>query len=341
MKKFNGSAITRHQVFTLSDGSYVVQWDDNRVQELLSGQYRPFDHARDFGHAITDYELKQLRVSGRVEHYNHKYVWLLPLPEGGRFGERRVMGKEDRIRAFYLTTSLPKSEIAQAQQTLNDLGFGERFFARARDSVVVVLGKHGIPFRTFQEAEQAQEAISMQSSQVFSVLSIAFIETSSRTLYRHTMDSNSTKLNLDELIASQSNTANLVGKRVVLVVKQEEEREAFGQLFTEMQLDVKVASSAVEALQFLEDFQTDLLIADIQLSDMHVFQMLSKAKEIESLRDLPVMVLTDQPYFGTTVAKVDYMQRPISIARLRYNVYIALNGKQSDSSTDGTSSNPS
>ncbi|MDX1992967.1 MAG: response regulator [bacterium] len=329
MKKYIGSAISRQHVFALLDGSYVVQWEDKKVQELLTGKYRPYDHDNDYGHAITDYELRQLRVSGRVEYYNQKFVWLLPLPEAGRFGDRRVMGAEDRLRAFYLSTLLPKSDLPVVQRMIEQLGAVQEYTARLREDSVVILGKNGIPFRTVQEAEKARDYFSSKAPQTVPTLTVAFIETSKHA-HRHTMDSNSAKLNLDDIIASQTNSGLIAGKRVVLVVKQDEERQAFGDLFREMQLDVKLAATGVEALRLMEDFATDLLIADIQLSDMHIFQMLSKAKEIENLRELPVLVLIDQPYFGTTVAKVSYLQRPISIARLRYNVYISLNGKKSD-----------
>lgn len=330
MKKFNGSAIFRHQVFTLSDGSYVVQWDEGRVQELLTAKYRLYDHGRDFGHAITDYELSQLIVSGRVEHFNHKYVWLLPLPEGGRFGERRVMGRENRVRAFYLSTFLPKADQRKSQEALEHLGLSHRFCATIRENQVVIFNANGLPFRSYQEVEAAQATITAEAAAVFPTLTIAFFDHTSRDVYRQTMDSNNAKLNLDEIIASQSTNADVAGKRVLLTVVQDVERQTFGDLFAEMKLDVKIASTALEALQILEDFPTDLLIADIQLPDMHVFQMLSKAKEVERLRDLAVLVLTDQLYFGTTVARVDYMQRPISIARLRYNVFVALGGRQAD-----------
>lgn len=330
MKKFNGSAIFRHQVFTLSDGSYVVQWDEGRVQELLTAKYRLYDHARDFGHAITDYELSQLVVSGRVEQYNQKYVWVLPLPEGGRFGERRVMGRENRVRMFYLSTFFPKAEQERAQEALERVGLADRYGAKVQGNQVVIVGANGLPFRNYRDVELAQTVIAAEASAIFPSLTVAFVENNSRDAYRQNMDSDNAKINLDELIASQAASSDLIGKRVLLVVGQDVERQTFEELFAEMKLDVKIAVNASEALQVLEDFPMDLLIADIQLPDMHVFQMLIKAKEIERLRDLPVLVLTDQPYFGTTVARVDYMQRPISIARLRYTVYVALNGRRPD-----------
>ena len=140
------------------------------------------------------------------------------------------------------------------------------------------------------------------------------------------MENENASLNLDDIIASQSDTSPIAGKLVVLAVLQQDEREAFSNLLAEMQLEVKVASSASESLQLLEDYPAQLLIMDIQQEDMHAWPMISKIREISHLRDLPIIVITDNPNMGMTVAKVDYLTRPVSIARLRHNIWMALRG---------------
>ncbi|MEQ8674410.1 MAG: response regulator [Aggregatilineales bacterium] len=328
MKKFSGSAISRQQVFTLADGTYVVQWEDKRVQELLSGKYREFDYRADFGHPITDYELKQLRSSGRVEHYNRNYVWLYPLPESGRFGQRRVLGRGNRIRAFYLSTPFAKTQLNMIQSVLGEVGVSEQLSARTRDEVVVILDKGGVPFRTPEDAEQAQDVLKTKSPGLFSELVTAFVETSRQ---RVSSGTNSEKLNLDDIIASQSNTTKFRGRHIVLAVTHEDERNAFSTIFEEMALRVEHATSAGEVLELLEDHDIDLLITEIELADMHAWSMVGKIKEVDSLRELPIMVLADQSNFSMNVAKVDYiLQRPISIAKLRHSVWVALNERVQD-----------
>ncbi len=315
----------------LANGTFVVQWEDSRVQDLLSGKYLEFNHGSDFGHAVTDYELKQLRAAGRVEHYNRTYVWLYPLPEAGRFGQRRILGRGNRVRAYYLSTPFAKSQIVNIQSMFDELGINDAFTVRVRDNMVVILGKNGIPFRTPEDTERAQQFLGDKAPGLLSNLVVAFIETS----VKHRMpmmNETDEKLSLDDIIASQTDTAKLNGKHIVLAVKEDDVRQAFSKLFDEMQLDVKYASSASDAIQLLEDYPSDLLIIDIDLPDMHGWQMLSKIREIEALRDLPIMVITEQTNFGMTVAKVDYIQRPISIARLRHNIWVVLSGR-SDSVT--------
>ncbi|GAB4518641.1 MAG: hypothetical protein OHK0046_26520 [Anaerolineae bacterium] len=110
------------------------------------------------------------------------------------------------------------------------------------------------------------------------------------------------------------------GQLVVLVLQQPEERDAFTEMLTALQLEVKPATSALEALQHLEDYDARLLIMDIEMPDMHGWQMLSKIREIDALRDLPIVVIADHANMGNTIAKVEYLKRPISIARLRQNI---------------------
>jgi len=322
MKKFSGSAISRALVFTLQDGTYVVQWEDKRVQELLTGKYREYEHKSDFGHPITDYELKQLRASGRVEHYNRNYVWLYPLPEAGRFGQRRVLGRGNRIRAYYLRTPYARNQLNDIQTVLADVGVADYAHARVREDMVVILGKNGVPFRTPEDAERAHQMLKSKSPHLFGELFVAFIETSKQ---RVAPSNNSETFNLNDIIASQSNSTQFAGKHIVLAVTHEDERKAFASVFDEMKLSVRHATTATEALQMLEDNPADLLITDIELSDMHAWTMVSKLKEIDSLRELPIMVITDQASFGANVAKVDYvLQRPISMKRLRHTVWTAL-----------------
>ena len=333
MKKFSGSAIARHQVFMLADGTFVVQWDDKRIQDILSGKYREFDYRADFGHAITDYELRQLRAAGRVEHFNRQYVWLYALPESGRFGQRRVLGRGNRVRAYYLSTPFAKTQIGNIQSMFDELDVSHHFSVRVRDDSVVILGDNGVPFRTIEDAEDAQQFLGKQAPGILSNLVVAFVETSVKHRMPIMSETNET-LNLDDIIASQSNKMTLNGRHIVVAVKNDEERQAFSKLFEEMNLDVKYASSASDAIHLLEDNPSDLLIIDIDLPDMHGWQMLSKIREIETLRDLPIMVITEQTNFGMTVAKVNYIQRPISIARLRHNIWTTLSGREEVSPTE-------
>jgi CheY-like chemotaxis protein len=337
MKKFSGAAIARRQVFTLADGSFVVQWEDKHVQELLTGHYRPYDHQKDFGHPVTDYELNQLVAAGRVEHYNRTWAWLYALPERGRFGHPRILDRGDRIRVYYLTSTLPKSELTNVQERLSQLELAEDFLARIRNNLVVILGKNGLPFRHLRDAERAQKILQTRASEMFGSLAVAFIETKADLSHQPSgeTDSGSIDLDLNEIIASQADTTATEGRCMILAVRQEDERQEFDDLFTDkMKIDVHHAATGLEVVQMVEDWNPDLLVTDSRLPDMHVWQLLGKLKEIGSLTTLPVIVITDESAFGANVAQIESLIiRPVAIARLRHSVWQVLNAKKKDSQT--------
>ncbi len=323
-KRFTGIPVARYRVFALADGSYAVQWDDKRVQELLTGKYRDFDARRDFGHPINEFELKQLKDAGRVEHFNRDYVWLMALPETGRYGVRREMGRGDRVRAYYLRTSFPVSQLSNLQMILSRLDIADRIRVMPRSSELVVMGENGSHFRSTQEAEQVQQTLTTAAPDLFGELTIAFDEISNRLPQVGTSTVDDELPTLEELIASQRDTSVTAGRQIVMAIPEEDERTAFDNLFENMEMRVEHADSASQALELLEDHHPDLLLMDLVLPDMHGWQMIRKIKEIETLRTLPVMVITSELNIGMTVATVDYLTRPVSIARLRHNVWKIL-----------------
>ncbi|NWG15597.1 MAG: response regulator [Chloroflexi bacterium] len=331
-KVYSGSPVPRQYVFIMADGAFVVQWDETRVQDLLTGKYRLFD--RDgFGHPITDYELNQLKAAGRVEHFSRHYVWLYALPEGKRFDiELKTMQRmRHRVRTYYLNTTLPKSELESVGVLLHTLGLADELSVQERGGLVAVLGKKGAPFRHFTEAEGVQRRLVSRAPDVFKETAVAFSE-SSHSENPHPQDEHGMEPDdLATVIASQTDTSVTQGKCVVLVIRTAADRTAINDLCREMGMSVRMAETGAAGLQLLEDAPPHLLIMDIELADMHGWEMLGKVKEIASLRELPIIVMAEptsspnQQSFALSVAKVDvYLVKPVSMAKLRQNIWMAL-----------------
>lgn len=331
-KEFSGSPVPRYSVFILSDGSFVVQWDEQRVQELLSGHYRDYeDH--DFGYAITDYELNQLQAAGRVEHYNHQHIWLYALPERDR---QQLNDYQDslrqRVRSYYLNTTLPASRLPDVEAMLDELGLADEFLARVRGDLIAVLGKNGAAFQQLNDAERAQKQLVARASTLFEHTAIAFVETTDHVdSYKRRLEQPQELADVDSLIASQRDTRVTVGKRALLVTSDEEQREAIYALLADMDMEVMAAATAADGLHLLEDFNPDLLVMDTQLPDMHGWEMLAKIKEIGAFPGLSKLMIADHhasaddEAFALTVGKVDvYLVKPISMAQLRQNVWMTL-----------------
>jgi hypothetical protein len=75
-----GIPVSRSLVFVVKSGDVVVDWGDGRVQDVLQGEFRPYDEA-DFGRPASDADLEQLRKNGRIEAYDAYMVYIRTLPE--------------------------------------------------------------------------------------------------------------------------------------------------------------------------------------------------------------------------------------------------------------------
>lgn len=78
-----GTPISRQWIYMLQDGTPVIDWGDGKVQDMYSGDFKPFDE-KDYSHPITDRELDVLKNAGRVSKYDSKDVYVNSLPEPPR-----------------------------------------------------------------------------------------------------------------------------------------------------------------------------------------------------------------------------------------------------------------
>jgi CheY-like chemotaxis protein len=115
---------------------------------------------------------------------------------------------------------------------------------------------------------------------------------------------------------------------VMIAMGEGDEYEMFTQLLREMILPLKIehVTSGHRALLSMEENNPDLLIMDIQLSDIHGWELIGKIREISNLRNLPVIVISDQVFVVPAIGPVVCLSRPISGARLRQSVIEILNG---------------
>jgi len=161
--------VPRKRVFVLQDGRFVVQWEENRVQDLLSGRYSSY--ADDyFGNAITNYELNQLQNSGVVADYDDQLVYLQPAVNADNSPSGRT---------YYLNTTLHKSQVAQVRETLKSNDMAARFSVRVQEIFVILRGPTGMAFSDFDDAERAREYLVEQLPDLFKNTVVAFIEVNS------------------------------------------------------------------------------------------------------------------------------------------------------------------
>jgi hypothetical protein len=170
------SAISRHHVFVLIDGTFVVRWQTNRVQELETGAHRSYVKA-DYGAPVTDYELKQLQSAGIVERFDDESIWLNPSPPHYQV-QYKTLWEQMRSRAYYLHTMLSAKRLGEVTQALAQHELNDVFYPRIRDSFVVLWGHNGRAFHNFEDAEALRNSLLSLMPELLADVVVAFVETS-------------------------------------------------------------------------------------------------------------------------------------------------------------------
>jgi hypothetical protein len=79
----SGVPIDRQWVYVLEDGRLIIDWGEELVQDMLSGDFFTNKWSAD-SHPVRDDELEMLRRAGRVERFNARHVYIFSLPERPR-----------------------------------------------------------------------------------------------------------------------------------------------------------------------------------------------------------------------------------------------------------------
>ncbi len=328
-RRFDGSPIARHLIFTLQDGSFVVQWDQNRVQDLLSGRLVPFED-KDYGHAITDFELDQLRDAGRLSHYDRSFIWLHALPEGDRFAHFQVRQETSgRVRYFYLNTTLPKEYLDMVHRRLEELGLQESYTAREEGGLVAIMNQDGHPFTRLADVEGAQNMLRRAAPQLLQDAAVAFVEFNTRSAPPGTNLDEVEVLDLETLIASQTESVE-DGRLVIGVDRDQGFLNDTEKTMRDMGIEFVGVTTGQEALYTIEDLEPDVVLMDLVMPDTHAWQILAQMRANKALVKVPVIIISSlasqsDQVFALTVAKVhDFLVKPVAPSELRKSIWTAL-----------------
>lgn len=331
VKVYNGTAVPRYALFASAAGDFVVQLTGSVGHDLLTGDLVPLDDGRS-GRPLIDAELEQLRMAGRVEHYNRVYVWLMGLPEPHIYDPHLngVEPPQRGVRMYYLDTHLPASDLEAAHAILEQYKGELIITTEIRESRIVIKGEEWGLFESFETAQFVCEQLKTLSP-LLENCSIAFsyVDPRESALVHEVKLSNSdTDLNL--IIASQTDVSVTRGKQIIAAMQVSDDRMMMLDLCHELEIEALVTSTGNEALALLEDSYPDLFVMELQLPDMHGWEMLSKLKEFDTLPGFPIIMIANhssasEQALALSVAKVDvFLVRPVSRARLRQNIWMAL-----------------
>ena len=332
--KHNGSPIPRHYLFVLRDGSVVVQWVAQKVQEIHTGTFRPYSPA-DYSHPITDSDLDQLQAQGHVSHYTSRYIWLLPIDQPKQPGNG---GNAHRIRAFYIMTTLPAKHLDAVASVLSHLPGLPETEVRVHDEKVAVNGLESNPFRTLQDAQEVLQALQQAAPGMFRGSFVAVFE---MALGRQVADANVASSALWPGVAqlAQTDTTVTAHKTVMMVGNAHpEQKDPLQQMLQdEMGMTVIRCEKARQAIPLLEDNPPTVAIVDLNMPDLHGWAFIRDVREIRSLMDLRFIVLSDNSkdeVFALKVAKVaGFFAYPLNLRILREKLWLLLRDVEVDNSS--------
>ncbi len=270
-KRLNGFPIAREKFFILTNGTYVIQWNDHTVQALFSGRTYPYRREKDYGAPVSDFELKQMKSTKCISHFNRQYIWLSSNPQHAK-------AKGD------LTDAKRATQISRriSSETGRAAGAAETLTASALSGITA---PSAVPDRT--------------PTQTFEAFS-------------------------DNIDTGQMIRSMMPSRQVLLILQNPREQDDLRQLLTEMQFEVLLLPNAQQALLHLEEHTVDLLIADLELPDMHAWQMIAKLNEISPYASTPVLIIADEIKTAMRSLIGDHICRPVSIPRLRYHIWKVL-----------------
>jgi CheY-like chemotaxis protein len=335
--KGGGSAVPRHFVQVMGDGSIAVQWDVSRVQDVLTGAYRDL-RAGETGQPAGDAELTSLMAAGRVEYFNRAFVWLYALPENNRYAgglhtQERIPG---RVRLYYLNTTLPVDQLEVVQAALDQLALADKMTAQVKDDCVVISPHHHHRLEDVHTAELLQEQLARHDESLFGATVVAFYETDVEAVKRvQEIVPVEAVPSLDDLIASQTDVSATQDRSVLLLMVHEEERNTILNLCLELRMTGRVATTGNDAIQFLREENYDLLLMDLLLPDIHGWELLGRLAEEGIGQRLVTFVLADatatsELSLGAASPHVDlFLVKPVSLKRLREQIWFAFRNRLS------------
>lgn len=197
----NSTPYPRTQIFTLNDGTPVIQWGDTNVQDIATGKFRAYT-PRDFGRRLSDEDLSRLKDLQIIHHFNRTYVWLYALPESGRFSGLRTQDSAPRRRYYYLNTTLPPEYLDDVQEYLVESGLADvGAEAHVRENIIAITGGQATLFVELNDAEEALQHLLSNAPDWLTAATIAFADAA--TFAPHDSAEKDVLIDLDALIAAQ------------------------------------------------------------------------------------------------------------------------------------------
>ncbi|MCB9435933.1 MAG: response regulator [Anaerolineales bacterium] len=315
------TTIARSRLFTLEDGSWVIQRGIDRVQELLSGKERSFS-SMDITFEITDPELGILQARGIVEQFDDFFVWVT-----SDLVDTVDSTTPGLINYYYVQSNLGRDQVGFVQTQLEAIGLSDRYAAAKRFERVVIMRLNEEPFTRLSHAEDAQILLApvLQGAE----LSVEVVCFQTANIPPAWLAAEPTTDDYAPLIRRLEPKAKV--KTVVCIDGAETSHHLIRQICSELGADIASAHNGQDGITLIQDADPTLIIMDLTLPDIHGYEVVAFVRTNPELAHIPIIVVTALAsetdwVFARTVANVeDYVVKPLHTQDMRRRIWRVLN----------------
>lgn len=315
------TTIARSRMFTLEDGTWVVQRGIDRVQELLSGKERSFS-SMDITFEITDPELDILQSRGIVEQYDDFFVWLT-----SDLADTVDSATPGLINYYYVQTDLGPDQVGFVQSKLETIGLSDRYAAAERFERVVIMRLSEEPFIRLSHAEDAQILLApVMQETTLTVEVVYFKATNIPPAWAAVLPPSD---DFSPLIRRLEPKAK--AKTVVCIDHAETTHHLVRQICGELGAEIASAYNGQDGITLIQDADPALIMMDLTLPDIHGYEVVAFVRTNPELAHIPIIVVTALAsetdwVFARTVANVeDYVVKPLHTKDIRRRIWRVLN----------------
>lgn len=317
-------AVPRSTIFTLEDGSWVVQRGVDQVQDMLSGQMRRFS-SMDSSYEITDLELEMMEAQGLISQYDSFFVWLTgPLADF-----RPSEAKLGSITYYCVTSDLSLDERDVIEDYLENAGLSDRYTIGERFGLMTILGPHEEPFLRLSSAENAQTLLSpfLQTLNATMTVEMAHFDASYFAVAPHVGEHHAQR----GLVRRRPPH---VDDRTLLCIDSDPDMHViFSQVCEELGIEFVAVATGKQGIMAVQDVDPDLVVMDLSLPDMHGYEVVAAVRTDPDLAHTPIIITTalesetDRALAYTVAGVIDYVLKPLDVNDIRRRVWRELHQK--------------
>ena len=110
-------------------------------------------------------------------------------------------------------------------------------------------------------------------------------------------------------------------KTLLIIDDDEKTQRMMSYLFMSKGFNVEVAASGTQGLDILKNIKTDVIILDLMMPEMNGFEFCRQVKEINILKEIPVIALSASPVHDheeriLSLGACDFFSKPFESAKL-------------------------